>query len=83
MSWIPSAAKNQKEVFALGRDDGTVIIYDAATLQEKKIIKAHLQGVKRVNFSPSGNYLLTAGYDHLIKLWNYETGDLIDTFFAS
>ncbi|MGG2182690.1 hypothetical protein ABFY55_00450 [Bacillus altitudinis] len=28
--------------------------------------------MKRVNFSPSGNYLLTAGYDHLIKLWNYE-----------
>ncbi|MDI0274940.1 MULTISPECIES: WD40 repeat domain-containing protein [Bacillus] len=73
------SGSNQKEVFALGRDDGTVIIYDAATLQEKKIIKAHLQGVKRVNFSPSGNYLLTAGYDHLIKLWNYETGDLVDT----
>nr|MDF9459660.1 hypothetical protein [Bacillus pumilus] len=70
-------------MFALGRDDGTVIIYDAVTLQEKKIIKAHLQGVKRVNFSPSGNYLLTAGYDHLIKLWNYETGDLVDTLFAS
>ncbi|MGE6631695.1 WD40 repeat domain-containing protein [Bacillus sp. NPDC077027] len=75
------SGNNKKEVFALGRDDGTVIIYDAVTLQMKKTIKAHLQGVKRVNFSPSGNYLLTAGYDHLIKLWDYETGELTNTLF--
>ncbi|MEC2393470.1 WD40 repeat domain-containing protein [Bacillus toyonensis] len=75
---LDTVSGNEKMgVFAIGADDGTVIIYDAISLEEKYSIKAHKQGVKRVSFSPSGRYLLTAGYDHLIRIWDYETASLL------
>jgi WD40 repeat protein/serine/threonine protein kinase len=37
-------------------------------------------GVDRVAVSPDGRYALSAGYDNVIKLWNVETGEALQTF---
>ncbi|MDM8524858.1 hypothetical protein QUF80_15930 [Desulfococcaceae bacterium HSG8] len=42
--------------------------------------KAHSAKTKRIEFSPDGKYLASAGFDDLIKLWNTGTGELIQTF---
>ncbi|QAS54733.1 WD40 repeat domain-containing protein [Halobacillus litoralis] len=62
----------ERGLFALGADDGSVHLYDANTYQFIDKFKAHQQGVKQVTFSPSGNLLLTAGYDHKINIWNVD-----------
>jgi toxoflavin biosynthesis protein ToxC len=66
-----------KKIFAIGADDGYVFILDAVSLKVNLKIHAHKQGVKKVVFSPSGTYLLTAGYDHKIKIWMTDTGELV------
>lgn len=63
--------------FAIGADDGRVMIFNARTLTLQSTIQAHDFGVKKVVFAPSGRYLLTAGYDHRIKIWSSETGELV------
>jgi toxoflavin biosynthesis protein ToxC len=64
------------DAFAIGADDGRVMVFDAETLELRTAIDAHERGVKKVAFSPSGRYLLTAGYDHRIKIWSTDTGEL-------
>lgn len=63
-------------LFAIGGDDGRVLIYLAEELTLHTTLQAHERGVKRVVFSPSGRWLLTAGYDHRIKIWDVKTGKL-------
>ncbi|MGZ4113068.1 MAG: WD40 repeat domain-containing protein, partial [Tumebacillaceae bacterium] len=65
------------DAFAIGADDGRVMIFNASNLQLQSSIQAHDFGVKKVVFSPSGTYLLTAGYDHRIKIWNTADGELV------
>ncbi|MCM3707372.1 WD40 repeat domain-containing protein [Cytobacillus firmus] len=64
----------ERGLFALGADDGSVHIYDANSFQFLLNFDAHKQGVKKVSFSPSGNLLLTAGYDHKINIWDVKEG---------
>lgn len=65
------------DTFAIGADDGRVMIFNARTLTLQSTIQAHDFGVKKVVYAPSGRYLLTAGYDHRIKIWSTETGELV------
>lgn len=65
------------DAFAIGADDGRVMIFNASTLNLQSSIQAHEFGVKKVVFSPTGAYLLTAGYDHRIKIWNTTSGELV------
>ncbi|MFD2172221.1 WD40 repeat domain-containing protein [Tumebacillus lipolyticus] len=65
------------DAFAIGADDGRVMIYNASSLQLQSTLPAHDFGVKKVVFSPTGRLLLTAGYDHLIKIWSTATGELV------
>lgn len=64
----------KQNLIALGMDNGDILLFDANSLKLLKSIKGHKQGVKKVSFSESGNYILTAGYDHLIRIWR--TNDL-------
>ncbi|WP_026961914.1 WD40 repeat domain-containing protein [Alicyclobacillus herbarius] len=66
-------------LFAVGADDGSVIVYEADTLELLHILHPHNQGVKRIKFSPTGEYLLTAGYDHFIRIWDTQTWSLQQT----
>ncbi|WP_202081506.1 WD40 repeat domain-containing protein [Caldalkalibacillus salinus] len=70
---------NEKGLFALGMDDGTVIFYDSYSGKELDKFSAHEFGVKCLTFSPSGSQFLTAGYDHQIKIWSTDSLELIST----
>ncbi|MBK7867257.1 MAG: hypothetical protein IPJ75_09845 [Ignavibacteriales bacterium] len=38
---------------------------------------AHVNGIKTAVISPDGNYFVTAGFDYLVKIWDYKTGKLL------
>jgi toxoflavin biosynthesis protein ToxC len=64
-------------VFALGTDNGNILFYDLKNMETIGEIKAHEHGIKCLSFSPTGKYLLSAGYDHQIKVWDSNTKELI------
>ena len=62
------------KLLASASDDGTVKLWDVATVQETMTLKGHSAAVDSVAFSPDGQLLASAGDDHLIKLWDVATG---------
>lgn len=50
--------------------DGTVEIYSTVTWEHIKSFKAHSEYVSTVCYSSDSKYLLTASYDHTVKLWD-------------
>lgn len=68
---------DRKKLFAVGADNGNVKIYSAIDLKLVSEFHAHIRGVKKVSFSPSGDFILTAGYDHHIKIWSTSDFNLI------
>ena len=59
---------------ASGGDDRLVKLWDAATGNEIKSIKAHGHTVLSVAYSTDGRWLVSAGGDSLVKVWDAETG---------
>lgn len=75
------AASDRYLVVGLEDEAGTVRLYDLATGKERILEAGHKQlkpmrgfGVSAVAFTPSGETLLTAGRDGVIRLWEAATG---------
>lgn len=47
--------------------------------QESQMVPqtSHVNGIKTAVLSPDGKYFVTAGFDYLIKIWDYKTGKLL------
>lgn len=58
-----------------GHKDGRCMFYDVRSGRIMKLFKAHDDEIRTLNFSPKSYYLLTAGYDHKVKLMDLQ-GDL-------
>ncbi|CAG8699907.1 1995_t:CDS:1, partial [Racocetra persica] len=50
--------------------DGSVALIDASTMEVKQVFKDHNKYVVRAKFSPDGNMLFTASYDHTLIIYN-------------
>lgn len=57
---------------AVGYSDATVRIFDLETYDLKRTIPAHTNSVFTVQYSPDYQFLLTAGRDAHLKVWDVE-----------
>jgi eukaryotic-like serine/threonine-protein kinase len=55
-------------------EDGTVKLLDAATGQERAVLKGHTDKVTCMAFTPDGKTLASGSPDHTVKLWDVATG---------
>jgi WD40 repeat protein len=59
---------------ALGNEDGTITIYDAATLDEIRTFGGHEAGVFDVKFFDGDRKLLTSSFDTTLGVWDVGGG---------
>jgi WD40 repeat protein len=59
---------------ALGSDDGTVRLWDVATVAQRAVLRAHVGVVRSIAFSPDGSRLVSSGQDREIMLWDVTGG---------
>ncbi|XP_067657965.1 actin-interacting protein 1-like [Haliotis asinina] len=69
-------------VFISGGADGRVYMFDGKTAEEIGELgaPAHKGGIYALDFSPDGNEVLTVSGDKTAKIWNVESGQLINEF---
>ncbi len=71
ISWNPMEAFN----FAVASEDHNMYIFDMRKLDRAlNVLKGHVAAVMDVDFSPTGEELVSASYDRTIRLWNRDRG---------
>jgi len=73
MHWFPKAGSSKKgnasDVFALSSTDGKLLLI-TRTGRVEKSVDAHLGAVLATRWSYTGNDLVTAGEDGVVKMWS-------------
>jgi WD40 repeat protein len=60
--------------FVTSSNDGTAIIWEAATGKAMQTLKGHTEWVTRATFSPDGHYVVTVSNDSTVRVWEVQTG---------
>ncbi|KKK12016.1 hypothetical protein AOCH_006341 [Aspergillus ochraceoroseus] len=77
ISWNPMEAFN----FAVANEDHNVYMFDMRKMDRAlNVLKDHVAAVMDVDFSPTGEELVTASYDKTVRLWNRATGHSRDIY---
>ncbi|KAJ2894282.1 U3 small nucleolar RNA associated protein [Zalerion maritima] len=77
IAWNPMEAFN----FAVASEDHNVYIFDMRKIDRAlNVLKDHVAAVMDVEFSPTGEELVTASYDRTVRLWNREKGHSRDIY---
>ncbi|KAH8677314.1 SOF1 protein [Xylariales sp. PMI_506] len=77
LAWNPMEAFN----FAAASEDHNVYIFDMRKFDRAlNVLKDHVAAVMDVEFSPTGQELVTASYDRTIRLWNRDKGHSRDIY---
>ena len=77
IAWNPMEAFN----FAVANEDHNVYIFDMRKLDRAlNVLKDHVAAVMDVEFSPTGEELVSASYDRTIRLWNRDRGHSRDVY---
>ena len=77
ISWNPMEAFN----FAVANEDHNVYIFDMRKFNRAlNILKDHVAAVMDVEFSPTGEELVTASYDRTVRLWDRARGHSRDIY---
>lgn len=77
ISWNPMEAFN----FAVANEDHNVYLFDMRKMDRAlNVLKDHVAAVMDVDFSPTGEELVSASYDRTIRLWNRATGHSRDIY---
>lgn len=77
ISWNPMEAFN----FAAASEDHNIHIFDMRNLKRSlNVLKDHVAAVMDVEFSPTGQELVSASYDRSIRLWDRDKGHSKDIY---
>ena len=70
-----------KDIIAVGLEYGNIIILDGITGTQSAVLSGHTKWVRSVVFSSDGT-LLVSGSDKTVKLWDVQTGGVVNTFHS-
>ncbi|KAI5291579.1 rRNA-processing protein sof1 [Ascosphaera aggregata] len=77
LAWNPMEAFN----FAVASEDHNIYIFDMRKMDRAlNVLKDHVAAVMDVEFSPTGEELVSAGYDRTIRLWDRDKGHSRDIY---
>lgn len=77
LSWNPMEAFN----LAVASEDHNIYIFDMRNLKRAlNVLKDHVAAVMDVEFSPTGEELVSASYDRSIRLWKRNEGHSRDVY---
>ncbi|MBL6766336.1 MAG: protein kinase [Verrucomicrobiae bacterium] len=76
------AASIDGQRVAIGSSDGKVRILRADNLRLKHSIRVHDSAVSAVAFHPGQPWIATASLDFSIKVWNFESGELLNHYLG-
>ncbi|KZF25257.1 WD40 repeat-like protein [Xylona heveae TC161] len=77
ISWNPMEAFN----FAVANEDHNIYIFDMRKMDRAlNVLKDHVAAVMDVEFSPTGQELVSASYDRSIRLWDRSRGHSRDIY---
>ena len=82
-SWVRGIAfHRESRTLLTGGFDGRLIWWDADAEKPRPVrtVETGHGWVRAVAVSPDGTLVATAGNDHLVKLWAFESGELAHTF---
>ena len=61
-------------------DNNKIVLYNAGSDTEIRTLEGHNKKILDIEFDPKNEYLVSAGMDKTIKIWNPQTGQLLKTF---
>ncbi|KAF3007523.1 rRNA-processing protein sof1 [Curvularia kusanoi] len=77
ISWNPMEAYN----FAVANEDHNCYIFDMRNMKRAlQVLKGHVAAVMSVEFSPTGEELVTGSYDRSVRLWERQKGHARDVY---
>ncbi|KAK5997875.1 Protein sof1 [Cladobotryum mycophilum] len=77
LAWSPMEAFN----FAAASEDHNIYLFDMRKLDRAlNVLKDHVAAVMDVEFSPTGEELVSASWDRTIRLWNRDRGHSRDVY---
>lgn len=77
ISWNPMEAFN----FAVANEDHNIYIFDMRQMKRAlNVLRDHVAAVMDVEFSPTGEELVSASYDRTIRLWDRARGHSRDIY---
>jgi len=77
ISWNPMEAMN----FAVASEDHNIYIFDMRKMDRAlNVLKDHVAAVMDVEFSPTGEELVSASYDRTVRLWSRMKGHSRDIY---
>lgn len=77
VAWNPMEAYN----FALGSENHDVMIFDSRNMSRAlNVLKDHVAAVMDVQFSPTGQELVSASYDRTLRIWKRNEGHSRDIY---
>jgi WD40 repeat protein len=88
--WSSVAFHPAENAVAFGTADGMVWLWNIDSLiaagtttdptSATRSLTGHTGPVTDINFSPDGNQIVTASWDHTVRLWDYHTGEMLRVF---
>ncbi|KAF2747145.1 U3 small nucleolar RNA associated protein-like protein [Sporormia fimetaria CBS 119925] len=77
IAWNPMEAFN----FAVGNEDHNIYMFDMRNMKRAlNVYKGHVAAVMSVDFSPTGEELISGSYDRSIRLWERAKGHARDIY---